>query len=387
MTLKQTNIDPAIIESEKIDGILNGFSVAFDAQGIALPAVKFWNGKQYVSGIDEKGEVIKDNVTDDSIRRVSIDLGDGKTRYFQQIDRMNGDAGVSTAEGYKEGNGLHATAWKEIDATGNDVKDANGKQEVRLSFTGFLGDKDTGALMSVIDGKLNPQALEAAVFTDQIIKQMGKDNISNIIYSSHSIGAGNALAAHVVSDLAGVPTKTALMIEPVGATLQLNKIQEAMSDSKSPFFEQLQQLGYSPEQIQSARNSLDNDVKNHVISIRAVAKEDGKLHGSAMGNVDPGVGVLEGLNRYYDSARKDVVPDGNSPESNKMLGKQILQDISTSLANPKAPINGVDPNHTLAMIAQNAGGNDVYYEVDHNNIVAPKAFDGKTTTKLYAGKL
>lgn len=92
-TLKRIAPNPLIIESEKIDGFLNGMSIPSDAKGIILPNVKFYDEhtKHYVSGVNNP-----DAITDDSIRRISIDMGNGRTRYFKQIDHMDGTEKTST---------------------------------------------------------------------------------------------------------------------------------------------------------------------------------------------------------------------------------------------------------------------------------------------------
>lgn len=365
-------LDPQVLETERVNGFLNGLSTVSDAKGIILPNVKYWDESKnsYVSGWNNP-----DAVTDQSIRRVGIDLGDGKTRYFRQIAHTDGTEQTTST-------GMKATAWEELDKSGKPIK-INGKQEIQISFTGYLGDQltnnilnrksdpETRALSDVIDGKLNPQALEAAEFTHNVIRKMGgKGNISNIIYGSHSLGAGNALAAHIVSDLEGIPTKTAVLIEPVAASIQVNKLKSALNDPSDPFYKKLLELNIAGDNgvnIQASAKKLDTALEDHVVSIRAIVRKDnGEVHGSAFGQLMPGQGLIAGLAREYlrRSSGADILSGGAHPD-NAMVGKAILQDITDAPEIPTTSTIGKtlhtqtsDPTkkepHTLATAVNDA---------------------------------
>ena len=371
MALIPANVGSEVVESEKL-AFMVGLSNAKDAKGIILPNVGYYDekSKSYLSGVKNP-----ENVNENSIRRVSIDLGEGKTKYFQQIDYRDGNTGA---------NGFKATAWQEIDKAGKAIK-VNGKQEIRLYFTGITGQNDTGALQDFIGGKLNPQAVDAADFTNGVIQKMGKDNISHFITGTHSLGTGNALAAKAFSDLKGIPTETLLAIEPVGATLQLNKLKQALLDENSPFFKKLESLlgKDRTNDIKKEGEQLDKGIAENTISIQAVKKDDkGDFHSSAMANVMPGFGQSTGWTAEIDRRLngKDYALQGKPFPNNVPIGQSILQDISSAAKMPNTSLLArLDEVHMAApMIASAEKGK--YYVTDTIEIIKPTRTPTKTPT-------
>lgn len=383
--LQEHSINSDIKESEQIDGFLLGMSRHDDARGIILPNVKFYDAesKEYKSAVGHP-EVINDK----SIRQVSIDLN-GQTRYFQQIAYLNGALKTDDPEHGTDNTGLKATAWQETNAVGEPIK-VNGKQEIRLNFPGITGNGkkwtpadhidaldlpvgsplfvnrgDFQSLNDFMDGKLNRQAGEAAAFTKRVIDQLGAGNISNIIYGAHSVGSGNALAAHLVSDLEGVPTKSTLLIEPVGANMQLDKMREAMSDPNSKFFGKLQELGYSEEQIKGSVALFDK--RDHITSIRAIEQDKGgSFHGSEMARVKPGYGQILGWAHWISSKilGTNNPAQGDSNANNDMIGNKVLQTIDDSCrVKTSSALGKMDPNHALGTAVNCAREIGVYYKV------------------------
>ena len=300
----------------------------------------------------------------------------GKTRYFQQIAAVDGVNGTST--------GLKATAWVETNAQGAALKDKNGKSDVHLEFAGYTGNPDDGsdqskALADVANGKLNPQALEAASFTDRVIKQMGgKDHISNIIYGAHSLGASNALAAHVVSDLEGVHSKTQLLIEAAGATLAYARINEAMKQPGSELSRHLQSLtGASAAKIQSEVAVLNRDINTDTVSIREVVNGSGGLQGTLVSTLDPGSGIAamtqaahsEGIARALMGAGT-FNPLGTG--GNGLLGQIILEDVTghQSVVANATQYENYDKDHLVANIRDAALHNDPMLNSSRNTLLS-----------------
>jgi hypothetical protein len=389
-TLKHVDIDKKIIENEKINGFLDGMSNLNDAKGIVLKNAGFWHNGKYVSGIEHP-----EAVTENSIRQVSVDLGDGKTRYFKQVDWENGQPGGE----HGNNSGLKVTAWQEIDAAGKPIK-INGKQEIRITYTGYLADStaDTWALGQVMNNALNPQSLEAAEFIDRVIKKLGgKDNISDIIYTSHSFGAGQTLASDVISTAEGVKTEAILHIEPGVASGQKEALENALHNINSPFSKELQKLLHAENASEKTKHAiseqaiarLEADIKNRTTSIQAIGRDnynfDGELHGSNVANTHPiGTGlpgkaggitafIAGGVTFIKDSVlqwsgwEKDSVVSNEHHHGNAPLGKVYLQEV---IHDPNyvttAKAGKLDPLHQLyPMVDQAKPG--VYYEVVTTN--------------------
>lgn len=265
---------------------------------------------------------------------------------------------------------MHASSNNTKDSIHNIVKIV---VDINTLKDKVINDPEVQSLKAFIDGKMNPQALEAAAFTDRVIKKMGKDHISNMIYGSHSIGAGNALAAHVVSDLEGIPTKTSLLIEPVGASLNVRQIEAAMNDSSSSFSKELQKIlgpeQGSPERIKAAVGTLERDIANDVVSLRAIGGDErGELRGSMVGKSVPGYGVLsgieQGLSEYikekWQGKKEDYLSLDNP--NNAMIGKAIFEKTVQGAIPTTSAIGAVDPLHVLADIVNTAGKPNIYFE-------------------------
>ncbi len=367
-TLSKAAINPIIIENQQIDGSLNSLFSPEHAKDTISPNVKFYDEKvgQYISGVDNA--IV---INEKSIRRISIDLPDGNTRYFRQI---------AAHDGKNNSSGMKATAWQETDKSGKLIR-IDDKQEIRISFTGFTTDNDLLSSLSVVNGKLNPQAIEAVRFTNDVIKKIGTDNISGIVYSSHSLGTGNALAAKLYTDLENIPTKMMLFVEPVAASLQRNKIRAQLVDENSPLFKALQDiLGQERTQdikdSSSALSTINIEKGGNIFSIFAIRKAREGNTSSILASLPMGAGLgslVSHILNNDDDARKDV----SYFTKNAPLGTIILQDISncdhvrSESVSRLSPRERFDYQHRLSTIV-NCIQPDSYYVSDNTNVIVPQ---------------
>ncbi len=350
-----TNIDPNIIESEKIDGILTAMCNVTEASKMASLGVSFYDKS---SGTYLAGDADANNINPESIKRVAIDLGDGKKRYFNSIAHSDG---TTSKTGFK------ATAWEEIDSNGTPIKNSDGKQEIRLNFSGFTDlNARNAASNTFAKGNLNPQAVEAAEFTDNIIKLKGREHISHFIYGAHSMGVSNALVAKVVSDLEEVENKTVLAIEPVGATLQLHKIEEALTDPHSALSQKLESImqtvprDYATNPLIQESQKIGDEIKDDAISVRSITFDAG---GEPQYSICSRIDIGNGLRNLIASLRNSGVSDHSN---NGPIGQYLLQDVSAGIittTDPEKPRLIVDdPLHELNAIVATAKPGNYFQE-------------------------
>jgi hypothetical protein len=279
-------------------------------------------------------EALTDAINADQSRRVKITV-DGKDRYFEQIaasDRENSPTGFAAA------------AYREVSADGKPVyeqKNGAQKTEVWMAFPGYTGEisrfgisdgtPQSQALEQMTIGNMNPQAPEAAKFTDSVInnpKVGGKDQLSDIIYGAHSAGSTNAIVARATAELQGVQTDTMVEIEQAGATMIARRTAEDIRNPESPLARQLAALGrpeITPEKLAAYRPDFDKDT----VSLRAVFEEKGQLRGTDIASlvparpeekVDPAVGIITGIQRFRNG-------EGNPNIDNGSLGQETYIDV------------------------------------------------------------
>lgn len=314
-----------------INGILNGETTVRDASGEYLPAMGFWNGKEYARATQENTLAI----TKDSIKQVSIDMPpgpDGKvqTRYFRQI---------AATDGSDNNSGLNASAWEEIDKynkpvfvdkNGKQVAQGQGKREIRFSTTGFLEPEDITALNTGVQGKLNPQTADMAAFTGKALKiadaQMGKGNYE-AVFHSHSYGGIAATAARVVTELHGVPSPTRTIKfdgGPIGDA-QMDLLKAAMHNPESDFYKAVQTtLGTAEVSAERMHAASENLNRNNLLLVPIGRGEDGRWHTSAIANAVPGEGWTTGLTTMAKDAmiNKDRGIEGsNNPHGDVVFVK------------------------------------------------------------------
>ncbi|MEQ1790517.1 MAG: hypothetical protein ABL857_08745, partial [Rickettsiales bacterium] len=369
--LSQIDINPKIKEGILIDSVLMEINSVNNAKRVVIPNIGFYNENtdDYVSGVADAGVI-----TNKSIRRVSIDLENGNKRYFKQIDYIDGIPKTDSADDKIHGSttGLKASAWQEINQDGSPIKMGD-RQQIRLNFIGYSNGKDGHhdklSRDDFVDGRLNPQTLEAAEFTSMVIQKLGKDNISNVIYGAHSMGAANAIVAHIVSNLKGVPIQSTLLLEPVGASSQVKKIKEAMQNEQSPLFKKLQDIVNSENSVETIKNAgkmLDADIAQNVVSIRTL--DENKAHSRAA-SIKVGSGVRGVL---ASATRKNAGEPCHA--SNETLGTCFLmtipkQESSSSEKSLKSWIARRDATHMLSYIMLGAyDPKTTYHELTDNQI-------------------
>lgn len=356
---------------EYLGGILNGESGTNDAKGELLAVMGFWNGKEYVRASEQD----KSAITPESIQRISIDMppdahGVTQTRYFRQIAHTDG------TENWK---GMKATAWEEIDKSGKAVwsdKDGNsapegqGKQVVRVSFTGFLAPKDGVPLTDAIYGGLNPQTTEAVKFVDSVIKtkdkEVGKSNIE-LVYSSHSFGSVNARAARVMSDIEGVAsTNTSIFIDPGNIGLKQSRILSAkLNDPHSEISKQIQQIA-GPIAASAQKLHMESQSLNgNTLSINNLKQDkDGNWHTSHVANSQP-EGLGKGLTRLLLDGHegKDRVLEGELKTSDGPVVFQKVYDVKGYVTS--SAFGKIDPAHQeVPAVASSADPNNYVVAVN-----------------------
>ncbi|MEZ5690141.1 MAG: hypothetical protein R3D71_00565 [Rickettsiales bacterium] len=353
--LEKIKIEQSRVDGKLISGILTGMADERNARNVALYNVAFYN--KNIGRYEPVGSNYE-RINSDSIRQVSIDLGGGNIRYFRQIDYL--DAHNKTLP--KSSTGIRATAWEEIDEDGKAIKDEDGKQQIRIGFLGFsfFNNNDHRSLMATFDGRLNPQTVDAVSFTDNVISRIGKDNISSIIYIGHSMGSSNAMAASVMGRLHNIPTEEILLVEPVGASQQKEKIKSALMDKNSPFFREILKNMNGEDSLGKINNVIDtfkDYIARNTVSIRSVVMDD---EGVLRPTTSASLPVGDGLWQVVSGQRNNPF----SPEglNNGMVGeKTYYQEIKGDCIVDK----GLDSGHLLgSMVNCNLMGSDYYKPTD-----------------------
>lgn len=351
--LEKITIEQHRVDEKLISGILTGLADVSNARDVALPNVAFYN--RAIGRYEPVGSNYS-KITNDSIRQVSIKLGDGSIRYFRQIDYLD----AQSKRLPESSTGIRATAWEEIDEKGKPVKDEDGKQGIRISFLGFsmFHNNNHRSLVTTFNGNLNPQTIDAVCFTDSVINKIGKDNISSIIYTGHSMGSSNAMAASVMGRLHDIPTKEILLVEPVGASQQKEKIRSALNNENSQLFIQLisnlNGTG-SPRKIKAAIPEFDRDIEENTVSIRSVKEdENGNLKITTSASLPVGGGLWQVVAGQRDNNIASANPN------NGMVGNRTYyQKVDEHCIMDGA----YDSEHRLgSMVNCNLSGSGVYYE-------------------------
>jgi len=271
-------------------------------------AVAFYNDKtgQYEMLKANSAEALNEAIKNDSKGRIQIDYGIGGEHKYQYLQQTL----IADREDSKTG--FTAAAWRETDAggtaLGQDGKplQPGGKENVILGFPGYSGEfgmnaisstePQNVALQAMARNELNPQASEAAAFTDKALEITGRDKVGAIITGAHSMGISNARTSEATAQLEGVQTKL-IDLEPALDGSQSQILNAALHDKNSPLHQQLAALGISEDKISGF--TLDSNAGT--TSLRAeFTGTDGQLHTTAIASVASGDGLMQGFMNYMN---------------------------------------------------------------------------------------
>jgi len=226
----------------------------------------------------------------------------------------------------KSPSGLDAGAWVE--------KGPEDKKVLEITFPGYPGltanAQQTASMHAVGDKKLYPQTLEVKDFFDKAIDAAGgKDKISGINISSHSMGAANATVAVLLAQMKDIPVSS-VQIDPVGASLAAEKIEEALKDPKSELYKQLvTDTGVPADKVISMLKENTKDSSPNTSSIVTVTIDEQRIaHTSKSAALESGLSRAEnqaiamtgktkdGTIRTPIDAQKEA--DGNAPTGSRL---------------------------------------------------------------------
>jgi hypothetical protein len=380
-----------IRQDEINDGILASMANVQDAKAVAnlqnsdatAQNVTYTTPDGKTQSLDAKGDL---NAAIANGTVINIKQQDGSVKHYRKIDGMDGgqDDGtqptITRADG-KEVNtyGAKATAYLEVDEKNQPLM-TNGKETLKLSFGGYTDTNifdtsaQTQALGKVINGDLNPQTSAAAIFTDRVLNEMGRDKVV-VNFGSHSLGASNALAAQAMCDVEGVQSSTALLIEPAGASLALRTMKEDLNNN-GDFSQTLQAVsGKSADVVKAEAGKLDADVGKKVVSIRMLATDAAGVHGTDTAYLVPELKGRDNFSNKFaglghevqrENERAKAIANGQKIDAapflngenkdNAMIGEQVYQMAQDS--DKPAGITGRDQFHRMNMILSGANHMD-----------------------------
>lgn len=286
--------------------------------------------------------------------KVSITV-DGKTRYYSQISRVETD---------KSPTGFQASAWKEVDAKGNDLV-ADSKKQLWLcypGYTGTAGDKSaqTASMNAVADKKLNPQTAEAIDFANSTLNKTGSNVAVNV--AGHSLGASNAKASELALSARGVAAKSVYLAETTYAPLEVEQLKANLQDPNS---ELTKKLNISSADAIARLNNNSSDVTLRSATIDA----NGEAHLTRTAMLDPNatradnaLSLLPGHERNGQAAAGNGTI-GDKPLYVNMTGAQNITNGDTAQN---------DPNHSLVNIANALQNNAEIGEIDSLKFPSPQ---------------
>ena len=131
-------------------------------------------------------------------------------------------------------NGFRAIAYVEVDDKGKRISDPEtGKPELRLSFQGWGGLKDTLTSLKIIARADATHEKDVEAFVNEAVENMEeKGGIGSVIIGSHSQGAMNAMKAmDVVDGIEAANVKDIVLLETFGAKIALQHLSEHVADA------------------------------------------------------------------------------------------------------------------------------------------------------------
>lgn len=305
----------------------------------------------------------------------------GETPEFFSVRLPSGEEkSFQTLSSEVKKNGFKAIAYREVDENRQPVMDADGKSELRLSFQGLVkgaGDYLTAAKVQV--GMDASHVEDVEPFTKDAIDQAGgKDNISTMIFGSHSYGTINAVEAYRVAKEEGVEKVDVVLFEPFGARNAVENTASRMAktqleDEGQSTGGHLHNLLHRDDKaaLQERTAALMSDLEEHVTTVTNIPL-------SIVGDRKQASPVGEAYTLDVSKAKEGQSLSGKELHQLKMMMKTVFNgelpqhvgQTSQSVEKPKHPFAGFSGMENAVQGLKGMGTNPPKPEKPSVDIVA-----------------